>query len=281
MKKIFIINKRGEKEIFSKNKVYNSARRVGASKQLAEEIAMTIRKEVYPEMTTDEIFDRVEEILEKEYPKGGIRFRLKESMMSLGPSGFPFEKYIGGIFQELGFEVDLNQYIKGSCVTHEVDVLAKEKKYCLIGECKYHTVPGGRVDLRIGLHHYARYLDIQVGNYFKKKLKNLKPRPIIITNSKFTSKLLKYAECVGLDLLGWKYPRGTGLEYIIETEKFYPITILPSFKDGLLEVFAQQGLMLAQDLLNIDPEKHFKRLGIPKNKISALRKEAEILLLEE
>jgi hypothetical protein len=281
MKKIYIINKRGEKEPFSEKKVYNSARKVGASNKLAKEIATTIRKKVYPGMTTNEIYDQVEEMLEKEYPKGGIRFRLKEAMMSLGPSGFPFEKYIRGVLQELGFEVNINQFIKGSCVTHEIDVLAKEKKYCLIGECKYHTIPGGRVDLKIGLHHYARYLDIQVGDYFKKKLKNLKPRPIIITNSKFTSKLLKYAECVGLDLLGWKYPRGTGLEYIIETEKFYPITILPSFKDGLLEVFSQQGLMLAQDLLAIDPEKYSKKLGISKRKISALKKEAEILLLEE
>jgi len=281
MKKVYIINKLGEKELFSKTKVFNSARRVGASKKLAEEISTTIRKEIYPEMTTNEIFNRVEEILEKEYPKGGIRFRLKEAMMSLGPSGFPFEKYVGGVLEELGFKISLNQYIKGSCVTHEVDVLAKEKKYCLLGECKYHTVPGGRVDLKIGLHHYARYLDIQLGEYFKKELKNLKPRPIIITNSKFTTKLLKYAECVGLDLLGWKHPSGTGLEYIIETEKFYPITILPSFKDGLLEAFSQQGLMLAQDLLSIDPEKDYKKFGISKRKISNLKKEAEILLLEE
>jgi hypothetical protein len=281
MKKVYIINKLGEKELFSKTKVFNSARRVGASKKLAEEISTTIRKEIYLEMTTNEIFNRVEEILEKEYPKGGIRFRLKEAMMSLGPSGFPFEKYVGGVLEELGFKISLNQYIKGSCVTHEVDVLAKEKKYCLLGECKYHTVPGGRVDLKIGLHHYARYLDIQLGEYFKKELKNLKPRPIIITNSKFTTKLLKYAECVGLDLLGWKHPSGTGLEYIIETEKFYPITILPSFKDGLLEAFSQQGLMLAQDLLSIDPEKDYKKFGISKRKISNLKKEAEILLLEE
>lgn len=280
MKKIYVINKLGEKELFSKAKVYNSARKVGASKKLAEEIATTIRKEVYPGMTTFEIFDRVEDILEKKYPRGGIRFRLKEAIRALGPSGFPFEKYIAGVLQELGFTVELNQFIEGSCVTHEVDIVAKEKKYCLIGECKYHILPGKKADLGIGLHHYARYLDIELGDYCKKKLKNLKPRPIIITNNKFTKKLLKYAECVGLDLLGWKYPRGTGLEYIIETEKFYPITILPSFKDELLETFSKEKIMLAQDLLKIDPAKYAKKLKVSKEKISALKKEAEILLKE-
>ncbi|MDD3491377.1 MAG: hypothetical protein PHG13_00140 [Candidatus Pacebacteria bacterium] len=276
-KKIYITNKSGEKELFSKQKIYNSARRVGASKQLAESIALTIRKEIFPGMTTFDIYERVEEILDKEYPKGSIRFRLKEAIMSLGPSGFPFEKYIGDVLQKMGFKIELNQYIDGACVTHEVDVVAIEKKYYLIGECKYHTLPGKKTDLRIGLHHYARCLDIELGDYCKKKFKNLKPRPIIITNNKFTNQLLKYAECVGLDLLGWKYPRGTGLEYIVETEQFYPITILPSFKDELLEAFSKEKIMLAQELLSMEVTECAKKLQVSKEKISTLKKEAEIL----
>jgi len=281
MKDIYIINKAGEKEIFSEDKIYKSIRRVGASKKLATEIAAKIKQEVYPGMTTYEIFDRVEEMLEKEYPRGGIRFRLKEAIRNLGPSGFPFEKYVGAVLEQLGFIVELNQFIRGSCVVHEVDILAREKKYCLIGECKLHTLPGGKTDLKIGLHHYARYLDIEADGYCKKKFKNLKPRPIVITNNKFTTKLVQYAECVGLDLLGWRYPRSRGLEYIIESEKFYPITILPSFQGDLLEPFAEKKMMLAHDLLKIDPVEYAKKTGTSKEKIAALKREAETLLLEE
>ncbi|MDD5760806.1 MAG: ATP cone domain-containing protein [Candidatus Pacebacteria bacterium] len=278
MKDVYIINKSGEKELFSEKKIYSSVRRVGASKKLAEEIATKIRQEIYPGMTTYEIYDRVEEMLEKGYPRGGIRFRLKEAMRNLGPSGFPFEKYIGDILEQLGFKVKINQFIKGSCVVHEVDIVAREKKYCLIGECKYHSLPGSKVDLKIGLYHYARYLDIELSDYCKKQFKNLQPRPIVITNNKFSRKLIQYAECVGLDLLGWRFPRGTGLEYIIETEKFYPITILPSFKNDLLEPFAAERIMLAQDLLKIDAVKYAKKMGVSEKKIAALKKEAETLL---
>ena len=281
MKKVFIINKSGEKEIFSKEKVFNSALKVGASKELAEEVATTIRKEIYPGMTTTEIYDRVIEILEKQYPPGSIRYRLKEAIGQLGPSGYPFEKYIAGIFQRLGFTVLINQVVQGTCVNHEIDIVALEKKYCLMGECKYHTASGKKTELRIGLHHYARFLDIELGDYCKTKFKNLKPRPIIITNNKFTNQLIKYAECVGLDLLGWKYPRGSGLEYIIESEKFYPITILPSFKNNLLEVFSKEKIMLAQDLLNKDPIKYAKKLKLPSKKVSHLIKEAELLFSEK
>jgi len=143
-------------------------------------------------------------------------------------------------------------------------------------------LPGGRVDLKVGLIHYARFLDLKVGDSFEKiKSKKLKMRPIIVTNTKFTSKIVKYAEGVGIDLLGWKYPELRGLEYVIESERFYPITILPSLTNNLLEIFYQQKLMLVQDLLNIDVVKLSKKTRIPEKKISTIKREAEILLLEE
>lgn len=282
MKKLYVINSLGIEEPFSWKKICNGAERVGASKALAKEIATIIEKEAYPGITTKEIFQRVEQILSKKYPRGRIRFRLKEAMRRLGPSGFPFEKYVADIFEQLGFSTQINQYIKGQCVRHEIDFWAKEKRYFLIGECKYHSLPGGRVDLKVGLIHYARFLDLKAGDSLDKiKAKKLKIRPIIVTNTKFTSKVIKYCECNGVDLLGWKYPDSRGLEYVIESERFYPITILPSLTSSLLEIFYQRRLMLVQDLLNIDVVKFSKKTGIPEKKISAIKREAEILLLEE
>jgi len=282
MRKLYVINSLGMKEAFSWKKICNGAERVGASRALAKEIATIIEREAYPGITTKEIFQRVEQILSKEYPRGRIRFRLKEAMRRLGPSGFPFEKYVGGILMQLGFSIELNQYVKGQCVRHEIDFLAKEEKYFLIGECKYHSLPGGRVDLKVGLIHCARFLDLKSGNFFAKiKSEKLKIRPIIVTNTKFTSKIIKYAECAGIDLLGWKYPELRGLEYVIESERFYPITILPSLTNNLLEIFYQQKLMLVQNLLKIDVVKFSKKTRIPEKKISAIKREAEILLLEE
>jgi len=279
MKELYVINNSGKKEPFSWKKICNGAERVGASKDLAKQIATTIEKEAYSGITTKEIFRRVERILSKKYPRGRIRFRLKEAIRRFGPSGFPFEKYVADIFKQLDFSVKINQHIKGQCVRHEIDFLAKEEKYFLIGECKFHSLPGGRVDLKVGLIHYARFLDLKSGDSLNKiKSEKLKIRPIIVTNTKFTSKVIKYSECNRIDLLGWKYPAGRGLEYVIESERFYPITILPSVTNNLLETFYKQRLMLAQDLLNINIVKFSKKTGISEKKISAIKKEAEILL---
>ena len=279
MKGLYVINDSGQKEPFSQKKICNGAERVGASKDLAKQIATTIEKEAYSGITTKEIFRRVERILSKKYPRGRIRFRLKKAIRRFGPSGFPFEKYVADIFKQLDFSVKINQHIKGQCVRHEIDFLAKEEKYFLIGECKFHSLPGGRVDLKVGLIHYARFLDLKSGDSLNKiKSEKLKIRPIIVTNTKFTSKVIKYSECNRIDLLGWKYPAGRGLEYVIESERFYPITILPSVTNNLLETFYKQRLMLAQDLLNINIVKFSKKTGISEKKISAIKKEAEILL---
>ena len=279
MSKILIINNLGEKEPFSWRKVYQSALRVGAQKALAKHIASQIEKEAYNNIRTKEIFKKVQEYLFHDFHKGAMRFSLKEAMRKLGPSGFPFEKYVGEVFKRLGFAVQINQHLPGKCVFHEIDLLAKIDKQLLIGECKFHSLPGSRVDLKVAMATYACYLDLNIGNFFKKaSLKKLKIRPMLITNTKFTSEAIRYAECMKIDLLGWRYPMDRGLEYVIESNKFYPITILPSLKGDLLNVCGQEQIMLAQDLLLIDINKCAKKARIPEKRLLSLKKEAEILL---
>ncbi|MFA5392211.1 MAG: hypothetical protein WC306_00745 [Candidatus Paceibacterota bacterium] len=279
MSEIFIVNSLGEREPFSWRKVYQSAVRVGAQKALAKHIASQIEKEVYNNIRTSEIFKKVKEYLYQDFPKGAMRFSLKEAMRKLGPSGFPFEKYISEIFKRLGFAVQINQHLPGKCVLHEIDLLAKIDKQLLIGECKFHSLPGSRVDLKVALSTYARYLDLNTGNFFKKEsLKKLKIRPILITNTKFTSEAIRYAECMKIDLLGWRYPEDRGLEYVIESNKFYPITILPSLKSDVLNVCGKEQIMLAQDLLSIDINKCAKKAGISEKRLLSFKEDAETLM---
>lgn len=279
MSKIFIVNSLGEREPFSWRKIYQSALRVGAQKALAKHIASQIEKEAYNNIRTKEIFKKVQEYLYHDFPKGAMRFSLKEAMRKLGPSGFPFEKYIGKVFKRMGFAVQINQHFPGKCVFHEIDLLAKIDRQLLIGECKFHSLPGSRVDLKVALAVYARYLDLNAGNFFKKaSLKRLKTRPMLITNTKFTSEAIRYAECMEIDLLGWRYPIDRGLEYVIESNKFYPITILPSLKGDLINACGQEQIILVQDLLSIDINKCAKKERISEKGLLSLQKEAEILL---
>jgi len=278
---LYIINSRGEKEKFSFKKVYRSARRSGASKEVAYKIAEIIEREVIPGTKTLEIFRKVKRLLSREAPGMAMRFNLKEAMRKLGPTGFPFEKYVSRIFSKAGFSVKLNQSIAGFCCTYEIDFLAQKDDSLIIGECKYHNTQGQRVDLPVALSNYARFLDIEKKFSLGKQNKDLKLKSLLVTNTKFTTKAIKYSQCVGVKLLGWRYPKKKGLEYLIDTDNLYPITILPSFKKDLAGIFAKQQMMLAGDVLDIKPEIFAKRNQLSLRQVVALVKEARALLRED
>ncbi len=267
--KLYVINLRGEKEPFSFKKVYLSARKAGASKELALEIARKIEREVFPGISTLEIFDRIFEILLQRSPQSAIKFNLKGAIRKLGPTGFPFEKFVGKIFEAEGYEVKLNEKIRGKCTVYEIDFLAKKGNLIYIGECKFHHVPGERVNLQTALSNFARFLDIKKGGFLDF---NLIYKSILVTNTKFTKKAIEYSKCVGVELLGWKYPKGRGLEELIEKNKLYPVTILPSVSSNLGKFLIENKIVLVKDVFT----EKFEELKISKKR--EIEKEAKILL---
>ncbi len=277
MNDLSVINLSGEKEPFSYYKVLRSARRAGASKRVSEMIAEEVKRKARSGMRTSEIYSMVRFLLNKEEPKTAIKFDLKEAMKRLGPTGFPFEKFIGNVLAHEGYSVRLNQFVPGKCCPeYEIDFLASKQDVLYVGECKYKSLFEGRVDLPDALQNHARFLDIKEGRFFEKEKKILKSS--LVTNAKFSSLATKYSECAGVGLLGWKYPKGDGLERHIESSLLYPVTILPSLKRYLADIFIEKGILLAKDLLD---EKKLNLLGkslVSSPSFKSLVKEAEILL---
>jgi hypothetical protein len=276
----YVVNSRGEKEPFSFKKVYQSAKRVGASESLARKIAENVSQTLYPEIKTQEIFNKVKNLLRKENFRAAIRFPLKKAIQKLGPTGFPFEKYVGAIFESFGFKVNLNQYLPGLCLKYEIDFLAQKGKLLYVGECKYRNLlEGGSVHSNVALANYARFLDLIDGKFFsQKKFSNFKIKPILVTDGKFTKDVIKFSKCRRIELLGWRYPKNKGLEYLIESQNLYPITILPSLKNYLAEIFVSKKIMLVKDLLKLDIFKFSQENKISLNYLKALVKEGKILL---
>jgi len=276
MKNFKVIDSRQEAHPFSKKKIYNSCINCGASDKIANEVAKKVKESFRSKtITTNEISKLVKKSLAKKSKKSSIKFSLKEAMRKLGPTGFDFEKYISSIFQENGFTTKTNQMVPGKCISsYEIDLLAKRDNFKYVGECKYHTFPGKRVDLKVALYNNARFLDIKE----KEKPDKLDLRAILITNTKFTGKAIDYSKCSGVDLLGWKYPINNGLETIIDKSGLYPITILPSFRNSFKDVFAQARIMLARDLIEMSSDQISIKTRIPIKNIDKLVEEAKILL---
>lgn len=281
MKNIYVFNSQGEKEPFSFNKVYQSAKRVGASDVLAEEIARKIEKEIFSGIKTSEIFKKVERLLSRKAPQPALKFSLKKAIAKLGPTGFIFERYIGEIFSRLGFEIKYNQNVSAFCCHHyEIDLVAKKDKFIYIIECKYRGSIAGKVHCDVALANYARFLDIKKGEFLN-GFKGMKLKSLIITNARFTDKAVDYSECVGVELLGWKHPRNKGLESLIEDYHFYPITILPSLSRSLADIFVKKNIILTCDILRIDIKKFARKAKISSHQFERLKKEANVLFKKD
>ncbi|MFH0791725.1 MAG: hypothetical protein V1905_00725 [bacterium] len=250
---------------------------------MARIIAEEIRKDVYPGISTTEIASRIERFLNKENPQTAMRFNLRSGIRRLGPTGFPFEKFIGEIMEKSGYEVAMNQFVGGHCCTdYEIDFLAQKDNVLFVGECKYRNDIGGRVHIDDALANYARFLDISTRALKEKSYpKDLKIKSLLVTNAKFTDKTIDYARCVGVELLGWGYPEKNSLEAVIERRKLYPITILPSLNSFLAGFFAKDGKMLVHDVLSTNITELARKTRTPEKKLQLLYDEAELLLKDE
>jgi hypothetical protein len=277
-----VINLRGEQEPFSFKKVYQSVKRAGSPDFLAKTIAKDIERGIRPGIKTSEIFKKIKTLLAKKEPKAAIRFSLKKAIQKLGPTGFPFEKYVAAIFKNSGFDIKINQYLQGFCLKYEIDFWAQKESLFYVGECKYRNLlQEGVIHSNIALANFARFMDIKDGNFVKQeKFKNCEIKTILVTNAKFSLDTIKFSLCRNVDLLGWRCPKDRGLEYFIETKNLYPITILPSLNKTLVDIFVSENIMLVKDLLKLDIVKFSKEMKIPLNCLENLIKEAKIVLEE-
>lgn len=238
-KPINIIKATGEIEPFSDQKVIHSLRQAGADQALAEKIVSEIKPRLYPNIPSFEIYDTVMKILKKEKKDLAEKYNLKKAIMDLGPTGYPFEKFVAAVLSAQKYKTITNQIIMGKCVSHEVDIVAEgDKKYMV--ECKFHSLPGGRTDIKVGLYTYARFLDVkQKGDFYQ---------PWLITNTKVTQDVKTYALCVGMKVMAWDYPEGESLNDIIDKSGLHPITSLISLSEEEKRILLGNGRVFCKDL---------------------------------
>lgn len=275
----YVINSRGEQEVFSLQKVEKSARRVGASLKLAKEIAKEVERKIYNGIPTFEIFKEVKSLLNQAQPIFGLKFNLKQAMKDLGPDGFGFEKYVAALLRTAGYTVKLNQFISGRCLSqYEIDFTAEQNNIFKIGECKYHSQNGIPVDQEIALANHARFLDILQGKFaLSKSQQGKNVSGLLVTNTRFSTRAIQYSECSGMELWGWKYPTNNGLEIFIDQNKLYPITILPSFQRQWAPAFNSRNIILSGDILKINLPRLSQEENINQELLNKMLEEAEIL----
>jgi Holliday junction resolvase len=242
-----ILKSSGAKETFSIEKLRESLRNTGAPLSVVDEVARHVEKELVIGMTTDEIYRHAFAVLRARECKAASRYSLRRSMLSLGPTGFPFEKFIAEIFKQKGFETRLDQTVQGRCVDHEVDVVAWNSAKLLMIEAKYHHELAYKSDVKAVLYLKSRFDDLREGSY-RYGDKTRLDEGWLFTNTKFTEKAIQYAECVGMHLLGWNYPRTANLHHLIDETGLLPVSTLTTFSDAQKQTLMEKGVVLCQQV---------------------------------
>ncbi|MCX6737577.1 MAG: hypothetical protein NTX26_02495 [Candidatus Parcubacteria bacterium] len=272
MPRIFVVNSQGVMEAFSPRKVWRSARRAGASPHQAQKAVEEASRLVVDGMSTQDVYNIILGVLGKESPLVGMRLNLKRAIQALGPTGFPFEQYVSSLWRFYDYKTKVDIIWKGKCVPHEVDIEAQKDKDIQLIECKYRVQAGGRVDLHDLMASWGYFYDIGLANA------SAHIHPLIITNNKFTSEAIAYGECMGLNMIGWRYPKDRGLEYIIESKKLYPVTILPSFKGYLAEILKSKDILMVRELLDINIQQSIRGRHLNQASVNQLYKEAKLIV---
>lgn len=246
-----IIKANGDKVRFSRKRLFTSLLRSGASKDVANSVTDKVTAGIQSGVsTTQDIYATAYALLGKmkQRPVAG-RYSLKKAIMQLGPTGFPFEQFFAEILKRQGYHVRTGVTIQGRCVSHEVDVVAVRGETHALIEAKFHNQSGIHTDVKVPLYIQARFQDIEA------KLRqdgdtHRSHEPWVVTNTHFTSSAIQYGECMGMRLIGWRYPEDHGLVTLIEEAGLHPITCIPSLSQAQKHELLQQGITLCVDLLD-------------------------------
>jgi hypothetical protein len=291
----------GELDSYDRMKLLRSLTRAGASESTAESVAEEIESQLSHGISTRKIYQRAFKLLRTKSVYAASQYKIKQAVMQLGPSGYPFEKFVGEVMQTQGYNVKVGQIVNGHCVKHEIDVLGFDGHNIMIAECKFRNQPGSKTDVKVALYVNSRFNDLKQAiensngsfvrdmglykpNQFKVSQSNSDQNAIesynysgwIITNTKFTEDAITYGNCAGLTLLGWDYPAENSLLQMIKQSAILPITVLQSISKANIRHLLDEGIVICRDLQeNIAI---LQKLGIDTSKKRRLISELQTIL---
>lgn len=266
----------GSREVFDPARLTSSLERSGAGAHSAQRIANAIVSTVTPGASSKEIYTRAFTLLRKEARPVAARYALRRALLELGPTGHPFEDFISHLYRKEGWQVETRKIIKGHCVSHEVDFYAShpEKNEFLAAELKYHNDPGYKTDLKVALYVKSRFEDIFACDPAARACPI--DRGILVTNTKFTSEAIAYAECAGVELLGWGYPLQESLFTRMTRVAVYPITALTGLSLAEKRLLIEHGSIAVDEIMK--DRRSLDILHLPSERVGELLAEADGLL---
>lgn len=268
---MIIVKANGKNELFSEDKLIASIRNAGIKENIQTQVLNHVRSKLHEGISTGEIYHHITEFLgTTEEPFQKTRYSLKQAIMDLGPTGYPFEDYIAKVLQLEGYETYVRQIINGRCVTHEIDIIAVKNTVVpvkIMVEAKYHNARGIKTNIHVPMYTKSRFEDVKEKHNFTGVL--------LVTNTKMTIDANAFAQCVGMNVITWSYPEHKSLRALVEKYQLYPITALSAIPYGEKQRLMQKSIVLCKDICK-NPE-IIDEMDLPKEKKGQIIKEANFV----
>ena len=263
-----ILKANGIKEPFSEEKLRYSIKRAGIPPKLQNLVISHVQSKLYEDIPSKEVYKHVTEFLQREPHPTVVKYKLKQALMELGPTGYPFEDFVAEILKSKGYSTQTRSILMGKCVSHEIDVIAEKRGVeKLLVEAKYHNAAGIHTDVHVSLYTKARFDDLKEKYQFD--------RAWLFTNTKITSDALAFALCVNMGVVSWSYPQNESLRDLIERHKLYPITLLTTLSDSQKQILLENHLVLINEITQNG--NCLDLLGIQNDKKEQIVKEAKLI----
>ena len=270
---ILITKASGEKAPFSAAKLRQSLERAGASSGMTDQIVTKIKQQLFEGMSTKKIYSEAFSILRKYSKPVAGRYKIKQALLELGPTGYPFEKFVGEILKHQGYSTKVGVIIQGHCVSHEIDVEAEKDNKHFMVECKFHNRQGYKCDVKIPLYIKSRFEDVKKQWEKRKDHANKFHEGWVVTNTRFTEDAIQYGKCSGLILIGWDYPQQGSLSDRINLSGLHPVTCLTSLTKAEKQLLIDKMIVLCKELC--EKPKLLEEIGISDRRIKKIIEEGE------
>lgn len=142
-------------------------------------------------------------------------------------------------------------------------------------ECKFHSSQAACSDVKVPLYILSRFNDVKGNLHDLFSDSEQIDRCRIITNNRFTSDAMAFANCSGLQLMSWDYPASDSIKSKVDRTALYPVTCLTTMSRMEKEQLLILDILLVKELIGKPEGLH--QIGISKNRQKNILTEADSL----
>jgi hypothetical protein len=270
-----VIKQDGKAVAFDAGKLRASLEDAHAPDDVIEEIVADIKQSVDEEITSDAIYRTAYEKLKKRRKSYAAQYSLRESLAKLGPTGYPFESFVARIFEAKGFTAEVGVTLQGSCIEHEVDVVAQNEDTLAFIEAKFHNEHSIKSSVQTPLYVHSRFNDLAENDHGRFSDDGRNVEYWLVTNTKFSDQAKHYGECVGLQMIGWNHPEDKNLQTLITEASLQPVTALTTLNNAHKRELTKQNVVLCKNLRN--QKEKLRELGFNDEEIAEVIDEVDHL----